>query len=203
MIILSKQDLDAIVAALRDSVLRDPALVERLKGPPGDQGAQGSVGNAGDDALIDTRWRIEEFGLFEPDLIIDDRHPDGDIITVGRDTIYRNIDTFCERIKDTIATKGADIVKENLHLYLRGYANRWWTFEQSDLDKQAMRSDISPNLAQWTGRLQIRFRPRMTQASRENSELKFSIADIRAGKKVLTYFQSKILRARAAGFETV
>ena len=43
----------------------------------------------------------------------------------------------------------------------------------------------------------------MTQASQENSELKFTINDIRTGYKVLNYFQSKILKAHAAGFDTV
>ena len=43
----------------------------------------------------------------------------------------------------------------------------------------------------------------MTQASRENSELKFIINDIYTGYKVLNYFQSKILKAHTTGFDTV
>jgi hypothetical protein len=38
----------------------------------------------------------------------------------------------------------------------------------------------------------------MAQAVRENSELTFRIVDIRAGKRVLAYFRSKILKACAA-----
>lgn len=91
---------------------------------------------------------------------------------------------------------------DNLQLCLRGAASRWWTFELSDIDKLAIRGDNSPQLVQWITRLQSRFRPRMAQAVRENAELSFRISDIRAGKRVLSYFQTKILRARAAGFET-
>jgi hypothetical protein len=43
----------------------------------------------------------------------------------------------------------------------------------------------------------------MAQAVRENSEVTFKISDIRAGKSILSYFQSKLLRSRAAGFSTV
>ena len=68
---------------------------------------------------------IEEFGFFEPDLPVDDRYPDGDVITVGRDTIYCNVDAFCERIKDAIATKRPQMIRDNLHLCLRGHAKRW------------------------------------------------------------------------------
>jgi hypothetical protein len=42
----------------------------------------------------------------------------------------------------------------------------------------------------------------MAQAARENTDLHFRISDIRSGKRVLDYFQTKILKARAAGFES-
>ena len=48
----------------------------------------------------------------------------------------------------------------------------------------------------------MRFRPRMAQAVRENTELIHRVADIRAGKSILTYFQTKLLQSRAAGFNT-
>jgi len=39
-------------------------------------------------------------------------------------------------------------------------------------------------------------------AVRENSELTFTVVDVRARKSILAYFQSKILKARACGFES-
>jgi len=153
--------------------------------------------------VADNRWRLEEVGMFEPDLPIDDRNPAGDAITVGRDTIYRNVDAFCERIADAIASKGPTVVRDNLQSCLRGQASRWYTHELSTTDKTFIRTDISPNLDQWVIRLRDRFRPRMAQASRENSDLVFRVADVRAGRRVAEYFQSKLLRARAAGFESV
>lgn len=191
---MSQQDLQAIVQAVMREMLNNNQAFNNARNinPP----APVPVGP-------DTRWRIEEFGLFEPDLPVDDRHPAGDVITVGRDTIYRNVDDFIERIKDAVATKGASTIRDNLHLCLRGAATRWYTFEVSDLNKQAMRTDVSPSLDQWVGHLTARFRPRMAQAVRENSDLLYHISDVRAGKPILTYFQSKLLCSRAAGFATV
>jgi hypothetical protein len=160
---LSQADIDVLLDGLSNAILTRPDLAQRLRGPQGDQGPAGQAGQAGAQ-LVDTRWRIEEFGLFEPDLQVDDRNPPGNVITVGKDSVYRNVDAFCERIKDAISTKGADTVRDNLQLCLRGAASRWWTFELSDIDKLAIRGDNSPQLIQWTTRLQSRFRPRMAQS---------------------------------------
>ena len=73
--------------------------------------------------VIDTKWRIEEFRLFQPDLAVDDRNLAGNMIFVGRDTIYRNVDAFCEHIVESARDKGAEIVRDNLHLCLRGAAS--------------------------------------------------------------------------------
>ena len=43
----------------------------------------------------------------------------------------------------------------------------------------------------------------MAQAACENSDLFFHISDICADRRVIHYFQSKILHAHAAEFETV
>ena len=42
----------------------------------------------------------------------------------------------------------------------------------------------------------------MAIAVRENSELTFTVTDVRARRPVPTYFQSKILKVRACGFES-
>jgi hypothetical protein len=182
---LSAQDLQAIVQAVMTEMLNNQAFANaRNNNAPAQNPPMPTQ---------DSRWRIEEFGLFEPDLPVDDRHPPGDVITVGRDTIYRNVDAFAERIKDAIATKGAPLVRDNLHLCLRGAATRWYTFEIGDLNKAAMRTDPTPSLDQWIGHLTARFRPRMAQAVRENTELTYRVVDIRAGKPILTYFQTKLL----------
>ena len=71
---------------------------------------------------IDTSYNIEEFVYFQPDLPVDIQHPDGDIIIVGKDIIYRDINAFCGYIQDAIARKDIITVRDNLHLCLRGDA---------------------------------------------------------------------------------
>jgi hypothetical protein len=188
-------DMNDLVQRLTQHLIQNPNLAAAL-GPAANRAAPATT-------TADTRWRLEEIGIFEPDLPIDERHPEGDVITVGRDTIYRNVDAFCERILDAISSKGHEVVRDNLQSCLRGQAIRWFTHELAAIDKRAIRADPTQTLEQWTTRLQDRFRPRMAQAVRENNDLSFRISDIRAGKRVIHYFQTKILRARAAGFETV
>jgi len=66
----------------------------------------------------------------------------------------------------SLQPKGADreTVRDNIHLCLRGAANRWWTFEVSEIDKLAIRGDNSGQLVQWTASLQSRFRPRISRS---------------------------------------
>ena len=95
---------------------------------------------------IDNRWRIEDFGYFQPDLPVDERSPAGDMYTVGKDTYYRDVEAFCERIKDAIPSRDAVRVRDNLHLCLRGSAQRWWVHKVKSLDKDSIRADPTPTL---------------------------------------------------------
>jgi hypothetical protein len=190
---MSNAELTNLVNLLSQYLQQNPNLAATL---------QGNARPPAPSQVAEGRWRLEEVGIFEPDLSVDDRHPAGDAVTVGRDTIYRNVDAFCEHIADAISSKGAVMVRDNLQSCLRGQALRWYTHELAATDKTFLRTDISPNLDQWIVCLRDRFRPRMAQAVRENTELSFRIVDIRAGRRVTEYFQSKILCARAAGFES-
>ena len=194
-----------VTASIVDSIRNGDFAA--LQGPPGPQGPQGPPATDDDIygglQLQDRGTYIgEELGYFQPDLSINDTNPEGEYITVGRDTIFRNVDAFVQRVKDIAGIKGHEGIRNNLYLCLRGAAARWWTYELSDIDKLAIRHDVTPQLQQWTTRLLARFRPRLSQATRENSQLTFLISDIIAGKPVLTYFQSKLLKARAAGYES-
>ena len=122
---LTAADVDALLDGLTNCILTRPELAQRLRGPQGDQGPGTTRSSV---QVVDTRWRMKECVLFEPDLQIDERNPPGDVLTVRKGSIYRNVDSFCQRSKDVIATKGAETVRDNILLCLRGAANRWWTF---------------------------------------------------------------------------
>jgi len=79
----------------------------------------------------------------------------GDIISVERDTIYRNIDTFYKCIVESAKDKRAELIKDNLHLCLYSVISRWWSFEVSDIDKRTIKRDRSKMLDEWTERLKL------------------------------------------------
>ena len=112
--------MNELINRLAQHITQNPNLATLLQGPAGPRGAPG----AAPAATVDTRWRLEEIGIFEPDLPVDDRHPQGDVITVGHDTIYHNVDAFCECMLDAISSKGAEVVRDNLQSYLRGQVIR-------------------------------------------------------------------------------
>jgi hypothetical protein len=98
---MANLDMNDLVQRLTQHLIQNPNLAAVL-GP--------AANRPPPPPTVDTRWRLEEVGIFEPDLPVDDRHPEGDVITVGRDTINRNVDAFCERILDAISSKGHEVV---------------------------------------------------------------------------------------------
>jgi hypothetical protein len=111
---LSDEQLQQIVDAVSARFMNLPPISQQQ----GDSEAPNSQ------IMLDNRWRIEEFRLFEPDMQVDASHPAGDVVTVGRDTIYRNVDAFCQRINDAASLRGMQVIRDNLHLCLRGTASR-------------------------------------------------------------------------------
>ena len=59
---------------------------------------------------------------------------------MGKDTYFRSVIPFIDRIKDLAATKGHASVKANLSTALRGTALLWYTTELSDLKKIGLRA---------------------------------------------------------------
>lgn len=143
---------------------------------------------------------IEDLGFFEPDLRVDNTHPEGDIITVDKNIICRNVDAFCDRIDDAIRTNPIEKVRCSLHLNLRGAASRWYAIEVGKDLKNKMSTDPEIDLSLWKIALTEKFRPRKVKAVRENNEMTFGVDDVHAGRSITAYFYTKLLRARAAGF---
>jgi hypothetical protein len=126
--LMAPEDMDKLVERVMH---RFAALefINRLCGAPDEPEpsvspeSTASEGHPGQ--ILDNCWSIEEFGLFEPALHAGACYPAGDVVTIGRETMYRNVDAFCKRIRDAVTTKGSDVVRDNLHLCLRGTALCW------------------------------------------------------------------------------
>jgi hypothetical protein len=76
-------------------------------------------GNSGEDTKP-PGWRDSEVGFFYPDL--EPTAGDRDTVTVGSDTVIRDVHTFIDRLKDAAAYRGDAIVKERIPALLRGPA---------------------------------------------------------------------------------
>src|SRR6266536_4894413 len=65
-----------------------------------------------------TSFKAEELGLFDPELPIE--YGSGNVMRTGKNTIYRNIYLFVQRITDIANIKNDKIINHILPLYLRG-----------------------------------------------------------------------------------
>jgi hypothetical protein len=63
-------------------------------------------------------WRADEVGFFFPDL----HHSYGtsDIVTIGKDSFYRNTSVFLDHLDDVVKLYGGDVVRNNIPTCLRG-----------------------------------------------------------------------------------
>ncbi len=62
-------------------------------------------------------FKVEELGFFDPKLPIE--YGLGNVVRIGKDTIYRSVYLFVQRITDMINIKGDKIVSYNLSFYFR------------------------------------------------------------------------------------
>lgn len=102
----------------------------------------------------DTRtpvWRDSEVGFFHPDC---DDTQQGQVITVGHDTVHRDVHTFIDRLKDAVMLRGEPVVRDRIPALLRGKAQQWYTTGLSELEKAGLRA--SP-IERWFVNLRERF----------------------------------------------
>ena len=79
----------------------------------------------------------KDVGFFNPDT--PDEHGLGPVATVGSETVYRDIYTWVERLKDLMYTHGPDEAKWIIQPCLRGSAATWWIAELTDEDRRKLR----------------------------------------------------------------
>jgi len=119
--------------AVADSIQANPG---QLRGPPGPTGPTGppGIGSGGGPGV---HWRPEEVGFFFPDL--NAAYGSGDVVTIGKETFFRNLSTFLDRLNDMVQLRGGEMVRTNLSTCLRGAALQWYTSELTSEEKQRLR----------------------------------------------------------------
>lgn len=140
-------------------------------------------------------FRAESIGLFWPDA-----EGDGAIVTVHRDTAFKDANMFLDRAIEAAETHSLETVTGVLGTLLRGEAVSWWTNELTPMDKAAMRHDRTPDLVQWRSRMVARFAGDDIGAQRYLVKNTLTYTDIKGGKNLGPWFDEMLRQAQIAGF---
>jgi hypothetical protein len=143
---------DAFTNIIADAIRANPGNVRGPPGPPGPAATTEYQGGT---------WRADEVGYFFPDLHRD--YGTAEIVTIGRDSYYRNVQTFLQRLDDVSRLRGAEVVRNNISTCLRGAALQWYMSELTDEEKQSLRATSTRHpddpLYRWRGHLRRRWDP--------------------------------------------
>ena len=76
-------------------------------------------------AAVEPCWKAEEIGFFDP--YLDASYGTEDLVSVGKDTYYRDIHLFTAQIVNIVRIKGSALIAVNLHTCLHSTALQWYT----------------------------------------------------------------------------
>ena len=85
-------------------------------------------------------FKVEELGFFDLELPIE--YGSKNLIRISKDTIYRSVHLFVQRITDMISIKNNKIVSYNLPLYFRETVLEWYSGQLTVLEKENLRINI-------------------------------------------------------------
>ena len=163
-----------------------PMGPQGLPGPPGQAASGGSGGG----------FRASDLGFFHPDL--EESYGIGDIIFSSKETIYREVYSFCRRVEDYAVIKGEDVVRANLSTCFRGAALSWWLNTLSQDEKDAM-MQLQTGLRRTLTRLQDRFKISMSSALDQLTRQVYTLGDAGSRRDPASYVQSVSKYAVQAG----
>ncbi|OJD20534.1 hypothetical protein ACJ73_08134 [Blastomyces percursus] len=72
--------------------------------------------------------------------------------------LHRNVNVFADRVRDMALAKGEEVVRNNVHVALRGATLDWYTLELTELEKRSLR--VLSLQDGWIASLVNRFKPR-------------------------------------------
>ena len=130
-------------------------------GEPGPPGPPGQDGTAGTRNGSEPRFVAADVGFFDP--FYDGKSSDtaAGMEHTGKDTYFRDVIVFIDRIKDVARVKGAELLRTNLQICLRGEALEWYTCQLTDNEKRLL--TYGNDVDEWGRVLLERFGP--TKAS--------------------------------------
>jgi len=207
------QDDDDPVLATYQALVSNPEFINRLVdvlranpgGLRGPWGQPGAPGVAAEPWAELGHWQADEVGFFFPDL--HSSYGSSEIVTIGKDSFYRNASVFLDRLDDIARLKGDDLVRNNISTCFRGAALQWYTTELSDIEKASFRSPSGSNpqdaIYRWRLALKRRWDPPPSVALQNFMNTRFTMTMVQSGVSVVQYFSTKLRLAKEAGFDNV
>lgn len=116
----------------------------------------------------------------------------------GKDTYFRDVHLFTERIKDIAAVKNAELVRNNLNTCLRGTALACYTGVLTDNQKRLVK--LGGGVEEWVHALLKRFKesPQLTTITKE----RYTMEDARRRREPFEYAQTITRAAKSTNMTT-
>jgi len=119
----------------------------------------------------------------------------------GKETYFRDVIIFIDRIKDVARIRGAEFVRSNLQLCLRGEALEWYTSQLTDGEKRLL--TYGQELDEWTSFLMERFGPPKNIGMAQLLKEKYTINDATRHREPREYAMTIVRAAKVAKLDTV
>ena len=132
-----------------------------------------------------TRWYAADLGFFDPGYEGKTVATGDPMEHAGKDTIFRDVHLFMERIRDIAAVKRDEVVRQNLSMCLKGVALAWYTSELTMDQKQLLK--LGQGIEQWEQKLVARFKERPNKAMATMVRERYTIADARNKREPREY----------------
>lgn len=166
--------------------------------------AAGNLAAEGTDATVPvpitttSRWNANDLGFF-------DSHYDGKTVHsgappiehTGKDTYFRDVHLFLDRAKLFMPIKGAEMLRDNLWLSLRGTALSWWTSELSDTERRIV--TCGNDIDEWSKLLIKRFKQPSFVAIESLLKESYTLRDAAAKRESREFVQRMMRTAKDAG----
>ena len=132
---------------------------------------------------------------FNPD--IPDEHGLGPIAMVGSDTVYRDIYTWVDYLRDLARTHSINEVRQNIQQCLRGSAATWWIVELTVEDRRKLRN---AHLERWFPLLIERFKIQRSVALTKLTSSSYTWGDLDRSPRM--WIHEMLRYTKAAGLES-
>lgn len=159
------------------------------------------LGTAARKQLTDdtAKFKPSDIGYFDPYLSTV-TYAKGDYIQIGTDVIYRNVHLFFGQARSVAATKNGQLVRQNLHLCLKGEALAWFAAELDDLQRSGLQT--GENVDTWQAALTARFKMHESEAMEMLLTDQYTVDDVRNQRSPSEYVQTIVRHGRDAGLST-